>query len=318
MSTTVENEAEDAQDEAAPQRKSWSMPSEVDFYAKMLSSISGKGHEVYAISRILHLLDDPEIELVTQQPIRLLNGKLALLDLYLPQFGICIEVDERHHVTPDNVEYDKAREHAIVQTTDVDIIRVGEGETTTLDTLKEQVDELIELIRARKNEELTVGTFTPFFYGNRYDPMYWRSVGKITTLDDAQMARTHYVCALFGKNYLGWQPAVMPLGDDLRLWMPVLTQGTRSRKDWKNTLSPDGLTLREEQQKDGNPWYDRDMRSVVFAKFKDPVTLADYYRFLGVFRVEDISEIDGKKVVTYARVADEIDLTEYPDPPARE
>ncbi|MFJ4174704.1 AbaSI family restriction endonuclease [Microbacterium sp. NPDC089696] len=323
MSTNARNNDPDTNGGGATTRtrKRWVMPTEVDFYARMLSSISGKGHEVYAVSRVLHLLADPEIELVTQQPIRLRDGKLALLDLYLPQFGVGVEVNERHHITSANKQFDHARQHAVAETAGIQIRVVGEADASSLDDLKEQVDELIDEIRQWKKGAIDSGTFVPFFYGNRYDPMYWRSVGQITTRDDAQMPRTPQVCALFGKNHLHYQHATMSLGTDLQLWMPVLEQrGRPSRDDWKNTLSPDEMTIEEVQKRDGSYTYDPDLRSVTFAKFKDPVTLAEYYRFLGVFKVVGISQTDDpepKKLVTYKRVADVVDLTVYPDPPAR-
>lgn len=85
-----------AQQKGKKTRAPWTMPTEVDYYGKMLRSIRGKKYEVYAVSRIMHLLDDPEIELITQKPVLISDGSMALLDLYLPQFKIGIEVDEGH------------------------------------------------------------------------------------------------------------------------------------------------------------------------------------------------------------------------------
>lgn len=295
-------------------RTRWIAPSEVDFHSRMLRSIKGKRYEVYAISRILHLLDDPEIEIVTQQPVRI-GRKLALLDLYLPQFKIGIEVDELHHFTESSQEADKVREQAIIRVATKDIWRVRVEEAGSLTTLKHEVDSIIERIRGLKAAAIDAGTFTPFVYGNRYSPQHWRKVGKVTTADDIQMHVMVDVCALFGKTVRHWQRGVLPLTDTLQVWMPHLAQeGLSARTDWKNTLSRDEQTIVEEQLTDGAYTYDANVRSVVFAKFKDPVLLTQFYRFLGVFEIVDVAETNGtgsKRRVTYARVAAEIDLTVY-------
>ena len=71
----------------------------LEFISRSLSKIQHKKFELYVISRIIHKLDDPEIKYVFQQYAARDNntGKYALIDLYLPQLGIAIEVDEAHH-----------------------------------------------------------------------------------------------------------------------------------------------------------------------------------------------------------------------------
>ncbi|WP_404474218.1 AbaSI family restriction endonuclease [Microbacterium aerolatum] len=290
----------------------WTPPSEVDFHSRMLRSITGKRYEVYAISRVIHLLDDPEIELVTQQPIRLENGRLALLDLYLPQFGVGIEVDELHHFSAGSRAADKVREQAIINVASTSIRRVRVDDAASLTTLKGEVDDLIRSIRQLKADAIAAGTFAPFVYGHRHDTVHWRSVGTVTTSDDIQMHSMVDVLALFGKNVEHWQRGVLRLSDTLQVWMPALAQeGLPSRSDWKNTLSRDELTIVEEQVTDGDFMYDQDVRSIVFARFKDPVFLTQYYRFLGVFEIAEIDE-SAKKRVTYTRIASDVDLTVFP------
>lgn len=289
----------------------WTPPSEVDFHSRMLRSIRGKRYEVYAISRVIHLLDDPEIELVTQQPVRLENGNLALLDLYLPQFNVGVEVDELHHFSEGSQEADKVREQAIVSVASNSIRRIRVEDASSLTTLKREVDELIGDIRQMKVDAIASGDFIPFVYGNRYDPSHWRSEGAVTTADDIQMHSMVDVLALFGKHVEHWQRGVYRLSDTLQVWMPTLAQeGMSSRSDWKNTLSRDELTIVEEQLADGDYIYDKSVRSVVFARFKDPVFLTQYYRFLGVFKISEVEESE-KKRVTYSRVASQIDLTAF-------
>ncbi len=292
-------------------RNRWVAPSEVDYHSRMLRSISGKRYEVYAISRILHLLDDPEIEIVTQQPVRLDDGRLALLDLYLPQFKVGVEVDELHHFSEKSQWADKLREQAIATVAVANIRRVRVEDADSLNTLKQQVDELIADIRQLKADAVADGTFTRFVYGHRHDAAHWRKVGTVSTEDDIHMHSMVDVCALFGRSVGHWQRGVLPLTDTLQVWMPTLAQeGMRPRNDWRNTLSRDERTIVEEQITDGDYAYDPRVRSVVFAKFKDPVFLNQYYRFLGVFEITDIQSSE-KKRVTYTRVSSEVAVSAH-------
>lgn len=292
-------------------RGKWTMPTEVDFSSKMLNSIRGKKYESYAISRIVHLLDDPEIELVTQKPIRLADNSLALLDLFLPQFDIGVEVDELHHLAEGTRAYDQAREQAVIVSSDIHpLVHLSVESTDPLSTLKEKTDELIARIREWKAEAVDAGTFIPFSYGDRYSPEYWRERGVITIDDDIQMPRMRQVLALFGKNVEHWQMGTYALRKNFQVWMPGLHQdNTPNRPDWKNVLGPDGLTITQTQLIDGEFGHNQDMRSIVFARFKDPVFLDTYYRFLGVFRVDSIDETG--RIVTLQREDTQIDLSPY-------
>ncbi|HFF4823898.1 TPA: AbaSI family restriction endonuclease, partial [Acinetobacter baumannii] len=68
-----------------------------DYVIRQLGRTKNKRYETYVVSRIIHLLNDFTLKFVTQQFVRLSNKKIALTDLYFPQLGIHIEVDEEHH-----------------------------------------------------------------------------------------------------------------------------------------------------------------------------------------------------------------------------
>ncbi|CAH0123964.1 AbaSI family restriction endonuclease [Microbacterium foliorum] len=313
MSTTIDDSVQASAEEDASKatRTPWTMPTEVDYYGRMLRSVRGKKYEVYAVSRILHLLDDPEIEIVTQKPIRKPDGSMALLDLYLPQFKVGVEIDEGHHFAKGSPEADKLREQAVLEASDIKpLVHLEVPSTDPLSTLKEKTDTLIADIRRWKADAISTDTFTPYNYGDRYVPEYWRARGKVTVDDDIQMPRMRQVLALFGKKVDHWQMGTYSLGENFQVWMPGLDQEkVTPRKDWKNVLSDDGETLTQTQLVDGDFAHNDQMRNVVFAKFKDPVFLDTYYRFLGVFAVEGID--DTGKIVTFRREATEIDLTPF-------
>lgn len=79
----------------------------LDYYTKMFKKIQNKEHELFVISRIIHLLNDQQIEFSTQQYVRA-GSKWYFLDLYFPQLGIAIEIDESFH--KNQVKKDKVRE----------------------------------------------------------------------------------------------------------------------------------------------------------------------------------------------------------------
>lgn len=275
----------------------------------MLQKIQHKKHELYAISRILHRLDDPEIELVTQQAVHMNDG-LALLDLYLPQFGVALEVDEPHHLAPESKEADKAREQRVITIANLEFVRLGIGLAREWDECRNKVDAFVDDIRQRKQAAISGGTFTPFSFGARYDPEYWRAKDRLTVDDDAQMQVTHHVTRLFGYDHKGWQRATFRLADGRQLWMPHLAQeAAPKRDDWDNRLSKDGETIVEHRLGDWQTDPYEDVERVVFAKFRDPVFGNVYYRFLGVYRLA--SQTSG--TATFTRTATEIEL---PGPPA--
>ena len=81
---------------------------ELTYYAKLLTKLRNKKYEFYVVSRIIHLLNDTEIQFTTQQLVRKKDGKRYLIDLYFPQFKIAVEIDESHHLS--NEEADRTRE----------------------------------------------------------------------------------------------------------------------------------------------------------------------------------------------------------------
>lgn len=279
-------------------------PSELDYYARMVQKIQTKKYEVYAISRILHRLDDPEIELVTQQAVHTNDG-LALLDLYLPQFGIALEVDELHHLKPDSKEADRAREQRVLDLAQLDFVRLGIGQVKERDEFRAKVDGFIDHIRESKRSAIDAGTFVPFSFGARHDPEHWVAHGRLTVDDDAQMQVMHHVARLFGYQHKHWQRAILPLRDGRQVWMPHLAQEHAPRRtDWDNRLLDGGDTIVERRLGDWmSATYD-DVERVVFAKFRDPVFGSVYYRFLGVYRL--VSQVDD--TATFTRVATEVEL----------
>ena len=94
-----------------------------EFIIRQLGRTKNKKYEAYVVTRIIHLLDDFSIKFITQQYVTRPEGR-ALTDLFFPQFGVHIEVDEGQHFIIGNIEEDKIREADIVNATGHEILRV--------------------------------------------------------------------------------------------------------------------------------------------------------------------------------------------------
>lgn len=92
-----------------------------EYIIRQLGRTKNKKYEAYVVSRIIHLLNNFDIKIVTQQYVVRPEGR-ALTDLFFPQLSIHIEVDEEHHKS--NIQDDKIREADIVNATNHTILRI--------------------------------------------------------------------------------------------------------------------------------------------------------------------------------------------------
>ena len=86
-----------------------------------LSKIQHKKYELYVLTGIIHGVNNPGIKYMFQQYVRRDEGNHALIDLYLPQFRIAIEVDEPQHYDKYPAIADKERLEDIAKRVDADM-----------------------------------------------------------------------------------------------------------------------------------------------------------------------------------------------------
>ena len=268
---------------------------ELTYYAKLLTKIRNKKYEFYVVSRIIHLLNDTEIQFTTQQLIRKKDGKRYLIDLYFPQFKIAVEIDESHHLS--NEEADRAREREIISYVDVEFFRIKCDNNSNIESVHKRIDTLIDKIRHLKNNK----DFRPYSYQDEFSVDQWLKAGKLTISDGAKF-RTHAdVLRLFGKNYKLHQAGSSPLNEKVQVWFPKLYKN----KDWINSISPDGEII--EQTRVGNDMEIKEIKdSIVFAHQTD-VLGNIYYSFKGIFRCTRHT----KNEISYERIATEVIFSDY-------
>ena len=70
-----------------------------EYLLKNFSKIKHKKWELFVITRILHLIRDPDIEYVCQQYINVKGNRHYLTDLCFPTLKLYYEIDEGQHGT---------------------------------------------------------------------------------------------------------------------------------------------------------------------------------------------------------------------------
>lgn len=280
-----------------------------DFLLRQIQKTNKKNYENYVVTRVIHTLNDPEVKFVTQQYVRRPSG-YALTDLYLPQIGLHIEVDESHH--KDNrsnreghslSEADVEREADIVDATSHTIKRVD----ATLPFLKlnSQIDKITSAIRELIHEQRRADKFRPWEPDKEQNPQTYVDNGFLDARDDVAFARHADACNCFGHTYKQFRGALARhlYESDVTIWFPKLYDNDT----WKNSISLDESVIYERRNADNRAFIEESLRGtnnhrrLVFAHGRGP--LGDVmYRFKGLYKV-NVAESQKTETITYKRVA---------------
>lgn len=213
-----------------------------EYVIKQLGRVKNKPRESYVVTRVIHKLDDLEIKFVTQQYVSRPNGVWALTDLYFPQFGVHLEVDEEHHFSEEAVVKDKVREADIVNVTNHQIVRINVTGDQSLQDINLAIDQLIKLIKSLKNDAISKDDFTPWDIEAELNPQTYINRGYIKLDDDVAFRTIKDACNCFGHDYVGYQRAGASHPDPaILLWFPKLYEN----KEWDNSISADECEITE-------------------------------------------------------------------------
>lgn len=256
-----------------------------EYIIRQLGRTKNKKYEAYVVSRIIHLLNDFSIKFVTQQYVTRPDGR-ALTDLFFPQFGLHIEVDEGQHFNYENIKADKIREADIINATGHEILRVDV--TKPFEDINHQVDSIITIIKNKRNEE----SFIPWDFDSEFSPETYIHRGYIDVMDNVSFKTIKDACNCFGHNYSGYQKAGASHPEpDVMLWFPKLFPNG----EWDNQISPDEevITERNENEKKAKEHVSSHVtnkekhkhKRIVFAKVRG--NLGDIlYRFRGQYELD--------------------------------
>lgn len=285
------------------------MLTQTDYILRSLQNIRNKKWEFFIVSRIIHALDDDEIEFVTQQYVRREDGAYALTDLYFPQFDLHLEIDEPHHEKEIEKQKDTLRTRDLVLVTGHTIERLKiqkkDGTLKSLSEIRNEVDEFVKKIRHQKAMKTD---FLPWNLETRYSPEPVIERGIVKVADNVVFRTQINAMRCFGFKGNGWQKGAwrIPDGTNDYLWFPRLFE----HGIWRNSLSEDGTKIHErainsagresirKQRQDISEQPNR--KAIVFAKAKDALGYS-LLRYVGTFQPR-CSESD-PEVITFDRIA---------------
>lgn len=255
-----------------------------DYILRMLTKITKKRLEYFVVSRIVHGLDDFDIEFITQQLVRREEGR-ALTDMYFPQFGIHLEVNEYHH--SNQVKQDERRAQDIISATDHEIVTIDERDD--LEGIAEQADEFVKDLLAKRDALIAEKKWVPWDFKNRYDPESYRGSDVISVEQNVLLRRQCDALRLFGYKGKNYQRGIwkLPDGDGSFVWFPRLYE----QKFWNNSLSSNGMEIIEHailddfkaSNRKAPGEHNENFNRIVFAKAKDVLGFT-LYRYVGTFR----------------------------------
>lgn len=304
-------------------------PTLEDYILRSISKTSAKRWEYYAVTRILHTLNDLEIEFICQQCVRKPDGRLALTDMYFPQFKIYLEINEGHHFIKDprNATLyqrcigDAQRAHDIALAaglTEYSIPSHSHKPVTelTLDEFNQEIDDFVEILRRLKAEAIAQNQFEIWDFEMRFSAQQHIDAGFIEIGPHAAFHTHVETLKCFGCHYKAHMQGSWNMPDEVAeyiglkgrtmVWFPNLD----GRGKWSNSLSEDGMTIVETNEAGNDHQNDWDNR-IVFARSKD-VFGKPLYRFVGVFE-PDADQATGSER-RFTRVSTKVKT--YNRPPA--
>lgn len=223
-----------------------------DYIASSLSKIKHKKWELYIISRIVHILNDPEIEFVCQQLVLRGNDERALVDLYFPQFNICLEINERDsHAGDKEKALDKARNSEIIKALGAELFIIknftDKDEKITdasLDKIHAEVDDFVQNLRNRKEILIIKNEFQPWSLEKKFNPGLHIKRGYLDADENPCFRSITDALRCFGYSGGPYQKATWKAADwDQHIvWFPSFVP----HKTWRNQLLDDQNTIIEE------------------------------------------------------------------------
>ena len=263
----------------------------LNYICKSLSK-SNKIYENFVINSIYSKLNNPNIEIATQQYVCTKESR-RYIDLYFPQFKIAIEVNEPYHENFIQKDKDKKRIEeinlSILESTILDnegikfkTINIEQnGKIITLEELNKEIDKIVYEIKkiasTKKdlawdfNREVVVNKIIKRGYLQRGDSF-------------SSMVE---ILSLFGKKVRGWQRCYYE-----NIWSPTLSVEGSNRNGWINTISTDlneiyevGLGKKQKKPSDVEDDIKKQTKRYTFLKYKDALGNQSR-RFLGVYMAD--------------------------------
>ena len=287
-----------------------------EYLLRNFSKITHKKWELFVITRILHRLNDPDIEYVCQQYINPKNTKKAYLaDICFPSLKLYYEIDEGQHASAHHIDNDKIRQREILEATDWQEYRIrvyDKGDPNKgrpINEVIEEVDEFICFLKKRKKDiEKKEDIKIRWNFEDKFNPEIYIKQDIINVAGNVVFLNHRDCLRLFGYKGGHYQRGWWSIKEfNEAVWFPKLYPNNQ----WRNLLSDNRLTITQEQIIDGkkirHPLPSNEVR-IVFAHYKN-VFGQTVYKFYGSF-ITDWENTD-EYVQTFKRISAELDLKKY-------
>ena len=253
------------------------------YVLRNFSKIYHKKWELYIITRIVHFLNDFDIEFVCQQSIKTRDGKRYIADLCFPSLKLYYEIDEIQHESDQHKKKDEDRKSEIIDATDFIEKRIKVFDTNKNDRnikeINKEVDSFIDFIKKRKKQFVSKGNFIPWDYETKFSPTPHSNRGYIDVKDNVVFSNHRDALRCFGYKGGHYQKAVWQIkGTNKEVWFPKLYPNNT----WNNSLSDDFTKIIMKKNDNSKIGYTKKYEWIVFAHFKDLLGQI-VYKFLGEF-----------------------------------
>jgi len=255
---------------------------------QQIARTNKKSYENYVVTRIVHGVDDLDVEFVTQQYVKRPDG-FGFADLYIPQINLFVEVDEGHHRR--KVDADEIRDVDFALATGARTKRIRVDRKRSLVQINRDTDRVVAWIQREIKKQCETGTFVPWNPMKEMDPITWIKRKRIHVDDKVAFRRSFEACRCMGLNYDGFQRggAKHPVEPNTLIWFPKLYPNAKwdNRFDDKTGVITEKCADRKERRRHVAKWCGSPQkRRIVFARVRS--NLGDVmYRFRGVFELDE-------------------------------
>lgn len=283
----------------------------LDYLLKCFGKIGKKKTEAYVVTRLWHLLDDEEVKIIPQQYVKRNLEQYALKDLYFPQIGFHVEINEpAHYITIERKNLDLQRNKEIVIATNHEIYTIDCS--GSLSDINKEVRICVEIIKQKVKKSRENNLFKKWENSDGLTVSYHKEKGKLSLEDDPCLTRIEDICALFNAKVpkIGFQTkggVNHPQNEDLMIWWPSV-----GNVNFSNTISNGGEEITEyhfdekKRMKHISSELKGKRNRITFFRDTDALGFT-FYRFKGIYKLDkNVTEREGKLV--WRRIANSISL----------
>lgn len=286
----------------------------IEYISRLLQRTSSKRIEHYVISRIWHLLDNYDVKMTPQQYVSRELTQYALTDLYFPQIGLHVEVNEpAHYHSEDRISRDLKRQKQIELNTGHQVFVIDCREDIL--GIHSQIDKLVSKINSEVKKQIENGIFKPWKPENEHNPNYWKSNGSISISDEVSFFTIQDICLLFDADYQKTKRGFLrkgaianPKNINQLIWWP----SERPRSGWLNNFDEAVGTITEthsDEKRKSDHYYHHAQGThirICFFHYTDILGLTNY-KYVGVF-TNDKEKSNPEIGTVWKRIGDNLNL----------